>query len=118
MTAPVNYTGGFSTIDPSHDELDCSRTGFGVGGRTYYQGLRQPDWLCEVPSFTTTNLNLQYKLSENLTLRAAVLNLFDKQPPYDVATYGNAGAQTSYNASLHQAGAVGRFYSLGVNYTF
>ena len=118
VTATVNYTSGFSTIDPSHDEVDCSRTGFGVGGRTYYQGLRQPDWLCEVPSFTTTNLNLQYKLSENLTLRAAVLNLFDKQPPYDVATYGNAGAQTSYNASLHQAGAVGRFYSLGVNYTF
>lgn len=118
VTATVNYTGGFSTIDPSHDEVDCSRTGFGVGGRAYYQGLRQPDWLCEVPSFTTTNLNLQYKLNQNLTLRAAILNLFDKQPPYDVGTYGNAGAQTSYNASLHQAGAIGRFYSLGLAYTF
>ena len=118
VTATVNYTGGFSTIDPSHDAVNCARTGFDVGGRAYYQGKTQPDWLCEVPSFTTTNLNLQYKLSQNLTLRAAILNLFDKQPPYDVATYGNAGAQTSYNASLHQAGAVGRFYSLGVNYTF
>ncbi|WP_217619230.1 TonB-dependent receptor, partial [Achromobacter sp. GbtcB20] len=59
-----------------------------------------------------------YKINENLTLRAAILNLFDKEPPYDVATYGNANAQTSYNASLHQAGAIGRFYSLGVNYTF
>ena len=118
LTATVNYTSGFSTIDPSHDALDCTRTALDVGGRTYYQGLVQPAWLCEVSSFTTTNLNLQYKLTQNLTLRAAVLNLFDKQPPYDVGTYGNAGAQTSYNASLHQAGAIGRFYSLGLAYAF
>lgn len=118
VTATLNYTGGFSTIDPSHDAVDCASTGFNVGGRAYYQGKVQPDWLCEVPSFTTTNLNVQYKLSQNLTLRAAILNLFDKQPPYDVGTYGNAGAQTSYNASLHQAGAIGRFYSLGLAYTF
>jgi iron complex outermembrane receptor protein len=44
--------------------------------------------------------------------------VFDRQPPIDVATYGNAGTQTAYNASLHQAGAVGRFYSLGLNYVF
>jgi len=118
VTATVNYTSGFSTIDPALGETDCATTGENVGGRAYYTGLVQPGWLCNVSSFTTTNLNIQYKLSENLTLRAAVLNLFDKQPPYDVATYGNAGNQTSYNASLHQAGAIGRFYSLGLNYTF
>ncbi|TQK10088.1 TonB-dependent receptor, partial [Herbaspirillum sp. SJZ107] len=77
-----------------------------------------PDFYCHVASFTTTNLNVQYKLSPNLTLRGAILNLFDKQPPIDVGTYGNSGTQTSYNASLHQAGAVGRFYSLGLSYTF
>jgi len=118
LTATVNYTSGFKTIDPALGETDCATTGENVGGRAYYTGLVQPDWLCNVSSFTTTNLNLQYKINENLTLRAAVLNLFDKQPPYDVATYGNAGNQTSYNASLHQAGAIGRFYSLGLNYTF
>jgi iron complex outermembrane receptor protein len=73
---------------------------------------------CEVRSFTATNLNVQYKVSSNLTLRGAILNMFDRQPPTDVATYGNSGAQTSYNASLHQAGAIGRFFSLGLNYTF
>jgi len=118
VTATVNYTSGFSTIDPALGALDCNSTAEDVGGRQYFTGLPQPLQYCNVSSFTTTNLNLQYKLSENLTLRAAVLNLFDKQPPYDVATYGNAGAQTSYNASLHQAGAIGRFYSLGLNYTF
>ena len=118
VTATVNYTSGFSTKDPSHDAVDCNSTAFNVGGRTYFQGLPQPLVYCDVASFTTTNLNLQYKLSDNLTLRAAVLNLFDREPPYDVGTYGNAGAQTSYNASLHQAGAIGRFYSLGLAYQF
>ena len=69
-------------------------------------------------SFTTTNLNVAYKISDNLTIRGAILNLFDKEAPYDVATYGNAGNQTSYNASLHQPGAVGRYFSIGANYTF
>lgn len=118
VTATVNYTSGFSTIDPALGETDCATTGEHVGGRAYYTGLIQPAWLCNVSSFTTTNLNIQYRINQNLTLRAAVLNLFDKQPPYDVATYGNAGNQTSYNASLHQAGAIGRFYSLGLAYTF
>ncbi|MES2017280.1 MAG: TonB-dependent receptor [Pseudomonadota bacterium] len=118
VTTTVNYTSGFSTFDSSLGETDCATTGRNVGGRAYFQGLTQPDRFCRVQSFTTTNLNVQYKISQNLTLRAAVLNLFDKEPPFDVATYGNAGAQTSYNASLHQAGAVGRFYSLGMNYKF
>jgi len=117
-TATVNYTSGFSTIDPALGATDCASTALDVGGRTYFRRLVQPDYYCNVSSFTTTNLNLQYKFSDHLTLRAAVLNLFDKEPPYDVATYGNANAQTSYNASLHQAGAIGRFYSLAVNYTF
>jgi iron complex outermembrane receptor protein len=118
VTATVNYTSGFSTIDPALGETDCATTAEHVGGRLYFSGLVQPAQYCNVSSFTTTNLNIQYKLTQNLTLRGAILNLFDKEAPYDVATYGNAGAGTSYNASLHQPGAVGRFYSLGLTYAF
>ena len=120
VNATMNYTSDFSTIDPSLGVNDCSNTGFDVGGRSYFRNIPtgQPAYYCHVASFTTTNLNVQYKLSENLTLKGSILNLFDKQPPIDVATYGNANTQTAYNASLHQAGAVGRFYSLGLNYTF
>ncbi|SFC03830.1 TonB-dependent receptor [Massilia yuzhufengensis] len=118
VTATVNYTSGFSTIDPALGETDCATTAEHVGGRLYFAGLIQPAQYCNVSSFTSTNLNVQYKLTQNLTLRGAILNLFDKEAPYDVATYGNSGAGTSYNASLHQPGAVGRFFSLGVNYTF
>ena len=114
LTATVNYTSDFSTIDPALGATDCASTAADVGGRAYFAGLTQPDYYCHVASFTTTNLNLQYKLSSNLTLKASILNLFDRQPPYDVATYGNASTQTSYNASMHQAGAIGRFFSLGL----
>jgi iron complex outermembrane receptor protein len=118
VTATINYTSSFSTLDESVGATSCDSTGLDAGGRTYFQGKVQPAYYCHVPSFTTTNLNLQYKVNNNLTLRAAVLNLFDKQPPIDVGTYGNAGAQTSYNASLHQAGAIGRYFSLGASYQF
>jgi iron complex outermembrane receptor protein len=118
LTATVNYTSDFSTLDPSVGGTSCDDTASVVGGRTYFDELVQPAYYCRVASFTVTNLNLQYKLSENLTLKASILNAFDRQPPYDVATYGNSGTQTAYNASLHQAGAVGRFYSLGLNYVF
>jgi iron complex outermembrane receptor protein len=118
ITATINYTSDFSTKDPAIPANDCATTAADVGGRLYFDGLDQPQYYCHVASFTTTNLNLQYKLSQNLSLKASILNLFDRQPPIDVATYGNSGTQTAYNASLHQAGAVGRFYSLGLSYTF
>jgi iron complex outermembrane receptor protein len=118
VTATMNYTSSFSSTDPSLGVTTCEATALEVGGRTYFQGKTQPDVYCEVASFTTTNLNVVYKLSPNLTLKGAILNVFDRQPPIDVATYGNVNRQTAYNASLHQAGAVGRFFSLGLTYNF
>ena len=118
ITTNVNYTSSFSTLDPSVGALSCDSTGTDAGGRNYFAGLVQPNSYCHVASFTVTNLTAQYKVSPNLTLKGTILNLFDKAPPIDVGTYGNATAQTSYNASLHQAGAVGRFFSLGLAYTF
>jgi iron complex outermembrane receptor protein len=118
ITASVNYTSSFSTLDPSVGATDCASTGTDAGGRNYFAGVVQPEYYCHVASFTVTNLNVQYKLSPNLTLKGTILNLFDKAPPIDVGTYGNSGVQTSYNASLHQAGAVGRYFSLGLAYTF
>ncbi len=118
VTTSVNYTSSFSSLDPSVGGTDCASTGTDVGGRNYFANKIQPDSYCRVASFTTTNLNLQYKVTPNLTLKGTILNVFDKAPPIDVGTYGNSGVQTAYNASLHQAGAVGRFFSLGLGYTF
>jgi iron complex outermembrane receptor protein len=118
VTTTVNYTSGFSGLDPSVDATECGTSSAVITGRAYFSGLVQPDAYCHVASFTAVNLNVQYKVSQNLSLRGAILNMFDKQPPLDFNTYGNSSVQTAYNASLHQAGAVGRFFSLGMNYTF
>jgi iron complex outermembrane receptor protein len=118
VTSTVNYTGRFSGLDPAAGATDCATSAAVMTARAYFSGLKQPEAYCHVASFTAVNLNVQYKLTSQLTLRGAILNLFDRQPPLDFNTYGNSSTQTAYNASLHQAGAVGRFYSLGLNYTF
>lgn len=117
VTTTFNWVGSYKGIDPSVDVLECADIA-GVSGRAYFFGTTTPLNYCKIPSFLTADLNVQYKVSKNLTLRASITNLFDKAPPIDVATYGNANNLTSYNASLHQAGAVGRFFSVGANYSF
>ncbi|HEX8479404.1 MAG TPA: TonB-dependent receptor [Telluria sp.] len=118
LTTTVNYTSGFSGLDPSVGGTECGTSSADITGRAYFSGLVQPERFCHVPSFTVVNLNANYKLTENLSLKASILNAFDKAPPLDFNTYGNSSVQTAYNASLHQAGAIGRFYSLGLNYVF
>ena len=51
-----------------------------------------------------------------LKARVNVQNLFDKKAPFDpylVLTYG-----INYNQTWHQAGAVGRAFTLGAKYSF
>jgi iron complex outermembrane receptor protein len=118
LTSTINYTSSFSGLDPSVEANECGTSSATITGRAYFSGLVQPERFCHVPSFTTVNFNALYKLSENLSLKASILNAFDRAPPLDFNTYGNSSVQTAYNASFHQAGAVGRFYSLGLNYVF
>ncbi|MES2297637.1 MAG: TonB-dependent receptor [Pseudomonadota bacterium] len=118
LKATTNWIDSFSVADPSVAADDCLTAYSDQAGRTYFQNLTQPAEFCNVGSFTTVDLALTYKMSKRWTLRANVQNLFDKQPPIDVGTYGNGSAQVGYNPSMHQSGAIGRFFSLGVNYQF
>jgi iron complex outermembrane receptor protein len=56
----------------------------------------------------------EYTFSDHLRVHSSVLNLFDKPPPLDLQTYGSAG---NYSNAFHDAGAIGRFFSIGVTYT-
>lgn len=120
FTTTLNWVGSFSGLDPSTGINDCADVAIGVGGRTYFANNDNitPAQYCKIHSFMSTDLNATYKLTKNVTLRASILNAFDRAPPIDVGTYGNAGNLTSYNATLHQAGAVGRFFSIGASYAF
>jgi iron complex outermembrane receptor protein len=123
VAGTVNYISSFSLTDPSGSNagtpvLTCA-DGANFGG--YFasfvpSGEPTDSSACRVHSFTTLNLTAVYKLSKNLTVRGAVDNVFDRQPPLDLNTYG--GGNLPYNPSMHQAGAVGRFLSVGMTYTF
>jgi len=79
--------------------------------------------LCHVPSFTTVNLSGSWQLTPGLSLRASVANLFDRAAPVDAFASGSTGGGVSsggahYNPSLHQEGAVGRYFTLGASWRF
>ena len=50
---------------------------------------------------------------QNFEVYGSIRNVFDRKPPLDVTTYG----AVSYNP-LDYAGAIGRFYTVGVRYKF
>ena len=119
----MNYISSFSLTDPSGSNagvpvLTC-QDGVNAGG--YFaawipSGPPTDPSVCQVHSFTTFNLVGVYKVTKNWTVKGTIDNLFDRQPPLDLNTYG--GGNLPYNPSMHQAGAVGRFFSVGANYTF
>ncbi|MDE2093369.1 MAG: TonB-dependent receptor [Burkholderiales bacterium] len=123
VAGTVNYISSFDLTDPSGSNagvpvLTCA-DGVSQGG--YFaawipSGTPTDSSVCKVHSFTTLNLTGVYKIGKNWTVRAAIDNVFDRQPPLDLNTYG--GGNLPYNPSMHQAGAVGRFFSMGVTYTF
>jgi iron complex outermembrane receptor protein len=69
---------------------------------------------CRIASFTTVDLFGRWNVSKQWEVTAAIANIFDRLAPLDVQTYG----RINYNPSLHQSGAVGRYFTLGARYTF
>ena len=69
---------------------------------------------CRMPSFTYLDLTGDYGFSDHLKVTASILNAFDRKAPFDPIDY----AGVNYNPTYDQSGAVGRFFNLGLNYTF
>lgn len=69
---------------------------------------------CRKASFTYFDVDGEYKLSDGLTLTAAILNFFDRKAPLDQIDY----AGVNYNPTYDQSGAIGRFFTLGLRATF
>jgi iron complex outermembrane receptor protein len=118
VTTSFNWVSSFSALDPSVGANSCASVSLDVAGRNYFGGKTVPADFCTVQSFLSTNMSATYKLNKNWTLHGSVMNLFDRQPPTDVATYGNAGNVLAYNATLHQAGVIGRAFNAGAVYKF
>jgi iron complex outermembrane receptor protein len=113
LSTSVNYISSFDLTDPSVGTNTCSD---GAAYGLYFPDGNPPSNLCKVAAFVSTDLAARYKLNKGWTLHGSVTNLFKRQPPVDINTYGNA--QLPYNPSLHSVGAVGRFINVGASYEF
>jgi iron complex outermembrane receptor protein len=115
VSATVNYTSHFSITDPS-SFVDTCADGLLYDGR-FQPGFPPPASLCNIRTFVTANLYTSYALADHLVVHGTVTNVFNRQAPVDAQTYGGGGGYP-YDPSLHQDGAIGRFFLVGANYKF
>ena len=119
ITPSMDYVSHFSITDPSAgpaattcDEALAYNANFPPGVTPANKNF------CTVKYFLETDVYTSYQLTSQLELHASVTNLFNKQPPVDVMTYGSGSYFYAYDAAMHQDGAVGRYFLLGFNYDF
>jgi iron complex outermembrane recepter protein len=129
VTGAVNYVAGVKMIDHKGETTDPDGSGSITNGNT---GVVYPDAgqyncgvfdangnvfnNCRLPSLTTFDLFAKWTPIKNLDINISIQNLFDRKAPLDpylVIPYG-----INYNQTWHQAGAVGRFFTLGAKYSF
>ncbi|PHV37920.1 TonB-dependent receptor [Janthinobacterium sp. BJB304] len=105
---PVNITANMNYVSSISNKNDVKGDCLDVDANDV------PYKNCRIASFTTTDLFAKWNVTKQWELTASITNLFDKMAPLDVQTYG----RINYNPSLHQSGAVGRYFTLGGRYTF
>ena len=131
LTGMVNYVGPIRLVDhkgeSAEDQGDGTVVDAGNGLLWNWNGTSSlncgaydlsgnPYRNCKLPSFTTFDLYGKWTAMKNLDVNFSVQNLFDREAPFDpylVLSYG-----VNWNQGWHQAGAVGRFYTVGVRYSF
>ena len=118
LATTLNWTDGYNDTDPSIGETSCT-DGINSSFSRFPNLDTPPQQYCQTHSFFTTDMTFTYKMDKHWTLHATILNMFNRQPPIDVATYGaDASGLAAYNPTVAQAGAVGRYFNLGANYKF
>jgi iron complex outermembrane receptor protein len=68
---------------------------------------------CRIPSFWTLDLTGRWDINKNFQVYGSIANLTDKVAPLDATTYGGI----NYNP-MDVSGALGRYYRIGLKYTF
>lgn len=104
VAANVNFRGDIKNTFFKNDPEGCASH--------FANGADAPAG-CELPSFTTVDLTLRWQAMPRLEVFGSIQNVFDQIAPLDPLTYG---AQ-SYNP-LDTPGAIGRFFTAGLRYTF
>jgi iron complex outermembrane receptor protein len=103
----INYVSGYDLTDPS----------VGANGPPSQPGNCLSGWYtpCRVASFTDVDLFGHYDLTKRLQISGHILNVLDKDAPFDPqAQYG----RLNYSANWAQQGGIGRFFQVGLRYAF
>jgi iron complex outermembrane receptor protein len=124
VTTTFNWIDGYSVLDPSTGpgaNDTCQNSIY--NSNNYFPQDAVPNQYCRVSSFLSTDLSASWKFTNGWTVHGSILNMFNRQPPVDLQTYGGTtvgvpATQLPYNPSLHQIGAVGRFFNFGASYHF
>ena len=130
LTARANYVSGMKMIDHQGEQLLDNEDGtfttttiegfyFNVDPNGTVCGVYSPDGTpangdCRVSSFITFDLSGRLNFGERIKITGSVLNLLNREAPFDPYTYGG----TNYNPAFNQAGILGRFFNIGARYTF
>jgi iron complex outermembrane receptor protein len=102
LSGVVNYIASFKNVRAEGD----------VCASRYADGSPAPGG-CRIPSFTTVDLSSRWKAKDGVEVFGSIQNLTDKIAPLDPLTYG----AINYNP-MHSSGAIGRYFTVGVKYTF
>ena len=113
IATTVNWISNFNIIDPSGGQPTCAAAASNNG---WFSGTNPPNNYCKVASFLNTNIKIGYAMSHEWKVFGTTTNLFNRQPPVDLETYGNLGV--AVNNSMHSAGVTGRSFSIGTSYNF
>ena len=129
VTGVLNYVGPLKMIDHKGETVSDNGDGTvtdNTNGLVYssngalncavFDTSGNPYNNCRVPSFITFDLFTKWTPFKNVDINLSIQNVFDRKAPFDpylVNTYG-----INYNQTFHQAGAVGRYFTVGAKYTF
>ena len=104
ISATVYYTDGYKSV--AEDQS-------GAGATTCADALYSSTF-CYTKSFIDVDLVGSFKVNDQFTFYANVLNVGDRKPPINPANY----AGINYNPTWSQQGIVGRFYRVGARVKF
>ncbi len=110
VTGTLYYTSGYQDIAEDVGVGPDSCLAFNAAQTAFLPGS------CHVGSFYDFDLTASYDINQHIAVTASVMNVFDRNPPFDPSNY--AGPGTNYNPTWSQAGIIGRFYNLGVKVKF
>jgi iron complex outermembrane receptor protein len=93
-------------------EMDNTNAEGGACSNRFADGSPAPRG-CRIASFHTVDLSARWQATDAMQIFGSVENAFDRIAPLDPHTYG----AVNYNP-LDASGAVGRYFTLGMRYSF